>query len=208
MRYQQAGALPETPPHREAGDQPYPLQLSHPVLAPSERAEAEAGDLAGSENLVLEQEEQDLVVSLVDRALARARYVSFCSSHDSGTALPPPSVRGLRRGGPVTCGFALPRPAPSRRPRAAAHGRWGSATPRQGACANTAGSTDLQFVPVLTSLLAGHHASSGRRPNSPSAIRHGAPSRISAVAGRRSGPVRSPSERSPGRPFTPSAPHS
>jgi hypothetical protein len=43
------------------------------VLAPSERPEAEARDLVGGEDLVLEQQEQDLVVSLVDRA----RYVSF-----------------------------------------------------------------------------------------------------------------------------------
>jgi len=59
------------------------------VLAPSERAEAEARDLVGGEDLVLEQVEQDLEVSLVDRARARAILVLFCSNHDSGTALPP-----------------------------------------------------------------------------------------------------------------------
>ena len=37
---------------------------------------------------MLEQMEQDLMVSLVDRALARAILVSFCSNHDLGTALP------------------------------------------------------------------------------------------------------------------------
>jgi hypothetical protein len=46
------------------------------VLAPPERSEAEARDLVGGEDLVLEQVEQDLVVSLVDRALARdTRFV-------------------------------------------------------------------------------------------------------------------------------------
>jgi hypothetical protein len=62
------------------------------------------------------------VVTLVDCARARARFVSFCSNHDSGTALPPPSVGGLRRRGPVTCGFAVQRPALSRRPRAVGAG--------------------------------------------------------------------------------------
>jgi hypothetical protein len=58
------------------------------VLAPPERPEAKARDLVGGEDLVLEQQEQDLKVSLVDRVRAPARYVSFCSNHDSGTALP------------------------------------------------------------------------------------------------------------------------
>jgi hypothetical protein len=39
---------------------------------------------------VLEQVEEDLKVSLMDRARARPILVSFCSGHDSGTALPPP----------------------------------------------------------------------------------------------------------------------
>ena len=56
------------------------------------------------------------MVSLVDRARARARYVSFRSNHDSGTALPPPSVSGFRGRSPVTCGFSLSRLARSRRP--------------------------------------------------------------------------------------------
>jgi hypothetical protein len=37
----------------------------------------------------LEQVKQDLMVSLIDRARARARCGFFCSNHDSGTALPP-----------------------------------------------------------------------------------------------------------------------
>jgi hypothetical protein len=41
----------------------------------------------GGEDLVLEQQEQDLKVSLIDRA--RAMLGFFCSNHDSGTALPP-----------------------------------------------------------------------------------------------------------------------
>jgi hypothetical protein len=58
----------------------------------------------------------------------------LCSNHILGTALPPPSVGGLRRRGPVTWSFAGSRPASSRRPRAV-HTGVGSATPRRGACA-------------------------------------------------------------------------
>jgi hypothetical protein len=58
------------------------------VLAPSERPEAKARDLVSGEDLVLEQVEQDSKVTLVDRTHARAMIVSFCSNHDSGTALP------------------------------------------------------------------------------------------------------------------------
>jgi hypothetical protein len=43
------------------------------VLAPPERAEVKVRDLVGGEDLVLEQVKQDLKVSLVDRARARAR---------------------------------------------------------------------------------------------------------------------------------------
>jgi len=42
------------------------------VLAPPERAEAKARDLVRGKDLVIEQVQQDLVVSLVDRARARA----------------------------------------------------------------------------------------------------------------------------------------
>jgi hypothetical protein len=58
------------------------------VLAPPERAEAKARDLVGGEDLVLEQVKEDLMVSLIDRPRALAILVSFCSNHDSGTALP------------------------------------------------------------------------------------------------------------------------
>jgi hypothetical protein len=74
------------------------------------------------------------MVSLIERDHAN---VSFCSNHILGTALPPPSVGGLRRRGPVTCGFAGLRPAPSRRPRAVGavttRSHWRGASSRQGA---------------------------------------------------------------------------
>jgi hypothetical protein len=70
----------------------------------------------------------------------------------------------------VTCGFVLSRLTPSRRPRAVSHGSAATRRRRQGACAHFARSTDLQFVPVLTSLLAARTASSGCRQSSPSAI--------------------------------------
>jgi hypothetical protein len=58
------------------------------VLAASERAEEQAPDLVGGEDLVLEQAEQDVMVSLIERARARARDVSFRSSHGLDTVLP------------------------------------------------------------------------------------------------------------------------
>jgi len=64
--------------------------------------------------------------------------------------------------------------------------QWGSATPRLGAGAHTARSTDLQFVPVLTSLLAAAHAS---QPPAELAVRH--PARAC---------LRGPPRHSPGPP--------
>jgi hypothetical protein len=65
---------------------------------------------------VLEQAEQDRVVSLIEDPRARTKVVCFCSNHILGTALLPPSVDGLRWNRPVTCGFRPARPARSRRP--------------------------------------------------------------------------------------------
>jgi hypothetical protein len=112
--------------------------------------------------------------------------------------LPPPSVGGLRRRGPVTWPFALPHPAPSRRPRAVSNGCLGSATPPQGASAYTVRSTDLQFVPVLTSFFAAAHASPAAGRARRSASGAGIHSRSSTGSPGCSGPDRSPSERSPG----------
>jgi hypothetical protein len=65
------------------------------------------------------------------------KLVSICSNHILGTALPPPSVGGLRPNSPVTCGFATSHPALSRRPRAVGAGTtrlpWTVASSRQGA---------------------------------------------------------------------------
>jgi hypothetical protein len=71
----------------------------------------------------------------------------------------------------VTWGFASSDPALSRRPRAvgAAVGKPDTAPRRK---RTRARSTDLQFVPVLTSFIAASHASSSRRPCSP--VRHSA----------------------------------
>jgi len=95
------------------------------------------------------------VVSLIERDHA-VKLVSFCSNHDLGTALPPPSVGGLRPNSPVTCGFSTSRPALSRRPCAAGAGTT-RFLGRSGAHAKARGrnlppSVDVQFVPVLTSL--------------------------------------------------------
>ena len=73
--------------------------------------------------------------------------------------LPPPSVGGLRRRGPVTCGFAGSRPAPSRRPRAVSSGCGVARRRARAQACRTARSTDLQFVPVLTSFFRRPHAS-------------------------------------------------
>jgi hypothetical protein len=154
---------------------------------------------------VLEQVEQDLKVSLVDRARARAILVSFCSNHDSGTALPPPSVGGLRRKGPVTWPFAPSRPAPSRRPRAATHGS-GAARRRARARAHTpSGRRIFSSCPCSPpfSPLAWRPQVAGR-----ARLGHPAGTPCAEVRGpcRRFGPVRSPSERSHRLPDAPSAP--
>jgi len=96
-------------------------QFVHPVLTPSEGTEVEVLDLVGGEDLVLEQAEEDRMVSLIERDDA-AKVASFCSNHILGTALPPPSVGGLRPNSPVSCGFAVLRPTLSRRPRAVGAG--------------------------------------------------------------------------------------
>jgi hypothetical protein len=57
------------------------------VLTPSERAEVQGLDLVGGENLVLEQAEEDLMVSLIEQGHV-VKVVSFCSNHILGSALP------------------------------------------------------------------------------------------------------------------------
>jgi hypothetical protein len=54
----------------------------------------------------------------------------------------------------VTCAFALPHPAPSRRPRAVSNGCGVARRRARAQARRTARSTDLQFVPVLTSFFA------------------------------------------------------
>jgi hypothetical protein len=143
------------------------------------------------------------MVSLIERDHA---HVSFCSNHILGTALPPSSVGGLRRRGPVTCGFAGSRPAPTRRPRAVSSGCGGARRRARAQACRTARSTGLQFVPVLTSLLPARTL-----PSAPAELRLRHPtrdihSRSSTALTGCSGPDRSPSERSPGVPSSPSAP--
>jgi hypothetical protein len=58
------------------------------VLTPSEGAEVEVLDLVSGEDLVLEQAEEDRVVSLIERVQA-VKVVPFRSNHILGTALPP-----------------------------------------------------------------------------------------------------------------------
>jgi hypothetical protein len=120
--------------------------------------------------------------------------------------LPPPSVGGLRQRGPVTCGFAGSRPAPSRRPRAVSSSCGVARHCARAQACRTARSTDLQFVPVFTSFFAAVHASfsAGRaRLRHPTrAFTRGRPRHSPGC----SGPDRSPSERSPGLPSSPSTP--
>jgi hypothetical protein len=92
------------------------------------------------------------MVSLIERDHAN---VSFCSNHILGTALPPPSVGGLRPNSLVTCGFAALRPALSRRPRAVGAGttrfpRTCASSAKARGC-NLPHTVGVQFVPVLTS---------------------------------------------------------
>lgn len=120
--------------------------------------------------------------------------------------LPPPSVGGLRRRGPVTCGFAGSRPAPSRRPRAVSSGCGGAR--------HRAPSAGVQGAPgrrILSSCPCSPPSSLPacflqRRPSSPSASDADIHSRSSTALTGCSGPDRSPSERSPGLPSSPSAP--
>jgi hypothetical protein len=102
---------------------------------------------------VLEQAVKDRVVSFIDDP--RTTVVPFCSNHDLGTALPPPLVGGLRPNSPVTCGFAVSRPALSRRPRAVGAGTtrfpWRARARAKERGRNLPPSKGVQFVPVLTS---------------------------------------------------------
>jgi hypothetical protein len=147
---------------------------------------------------VLEQVEQGLMVSLVDRALARARFVSFCSKHDSDTALPPPSVGGLRPKGPVTWPFALPQPAASRRPSAVLHGSGVARRRARTLARKTARSTDLQFVPPAHLLHRRRARLPQPPPSSPFGIRRGYP--FAVIHGAHSGATVSSARRPSARP--------
>lgn len=148
----------------------------------------------GGKDLVLEQAEQESMVSLIERD---HELVSFCSSHILGTALPPPSGRGLRRRGPVTCGFASPRPARSRRPCAVTHGG-GAARRRARARGRTpSGRRTFSSCPSSPPFVPLRMSSSDSRRTSPRLPGTGL-HRGYRARRRRSGPVCSPSERSSG----------
>lgn len=87
MRNRQSGGRPspKPPPRGERGDQAEVSQLLEPVLTSPEGAEVQALDLLGGEDLVLEQAEQDRMVSFIEDPRARAKVVSFCSFHVLGT---------------------------------------------------------------------------------------------------------------------------
>ena len=80
-------SLREAPSRSERRDDPEISELAQPVLTAPERAEEEALDLVGGEDLVLEKADEHVMVSLVERARARARLVSLTSNHISGTVL-------------------------------------------------------------------------------------------------------------------------
>jgi len=111
------------------------------------------------------------MVSFVERGHT-VKLVSFCSNHILGTALPSPSVGGLRLNSPVTCGFASSHPALSRRQRAVAReppGSLGRArASRQGARPQPAAIRGCS-VRADAHLLCSprRHAPAGVRPGSP-----------------------------------------
>jgi len=106
----------------------------------------------------------------------------------------------------MTWPFALPHLVPSRHPRAVCNGNRVARRPRLAQERRTARSTDLQFVPVLTSLHRRRARVLSRRPSSPFGIWHGLTSRSSTGLTGCSGSDHSPSERSSSLPSPPSEP--
>ena len=142
------------------------------------------------------------MVSLIERDHAN---VSFCSNHILGTILPPPSVGGLRRRGPRDLRFCRLTPGavapPTRRFRL-----WGlgDAAPERRR-AGPPGRRIFSWCPCSPPS-SPPACFLQRRPSSPSASDAGIHSRSSTALTGCSGPDRSPTERSPGLPSSPSAP--
>jgi len=112
--------------------------------------------------------------------------------------LPPPSVGGLRPKGPVTWPFALPQPAPSRRPSAVLHGSGVARRRARTLARKTARSTDLQFVPRAHLLHRRRARLPQPPPSSPFGIRRGYP--FAVIHGAHSGAPVSSARRPSARP--------
>src|SRR6266545_3380939 len=143
------------------------------------------------------------MVSLIERDHAN---VSFCSNHILGTALPPPSVGGLRQRGPVTWPFALPRPAPSRRPRAVLHG---SEVARRRARAQARTPPGRRIFSSCPCSPPPRRYARFLQPRVELAVRHPARASFAVIHGAHPGapvPSAPPSERLSGLPSSPSVP--
>jgi len=130
------------------------------------------------------------VVSLIERDHSSAKVSRFFSNHILGTI--PPSFGGwpsAKR--PRDLAFALPHPAPLRRPRAVLHGS--GVARRRAWCrrAGPAGRRIFSSCPCSPPFMAAMHASSAAVRARRSASGTGIPSRASTVLTGRSGPDRS-----------------
>jgi hypothetical protein len=67
------------------------FELTHPVLAPSARAEEKSRELIGGQDLVFEKGGEDSAVSFVERQGERVKvgFSVFCCEHRLGTLHPP-----------------------------------------------------------------------------------------------------------------------
>ena len=130
------------------------------------------------------------MVSLIERDHSSAKVSRFFSNHILGTI--PPSFGGwpsAKR--PRDLAFALPHPAPLRRPRAVLHGS--GVARRRAWCrrAGPAGRRIFSSCPCSPPFMAAMHASSAAVRARRSASGTGIPSRASTVLTGRSGPDRS-----------------
>jgi hypothetical protein len=106
-------------------------------------------------------------------------------------------VGSLRQRGPVTWPFALPRPAPSRRPRAVLHGSEVARRRARTQARTPPGRRIFQFVPMLTSSSSLRTLPSATGWSSPFGIQRGHPFAVihGAHPVLRSTPLRRPSVR-------------
>src|SRR6266511_356797 len=78
----------EVAPWTERSDQPEILELLDPILAPSQGAEEQDPDLVGGEDLMVEEGQEDSVVSLIERQGLLETLGFASSTHTVSTVLP------------------------------------------------------------------------------------------------------------------------